>query len=674
MLDTDLSQVKLLVQEAQKRLDAILPQVPSLMDGDPTTGANVLDSLLRTIRGIGGSAIFHDLTHIVSLSQSMESLITRMREAMIFVQPESVQVLLSGLKKLQQLLNDVTACEAISIDSETVAIQAILAVYSDPPHFDLRHYPQAVSQAVLQGLHFFSIHIPLSGTPEVNRKKFNEVKEAVQVVGTLVASLPDLGHRIDWRDGIRVGVVRLLVSTVLQQDLLLGLSQLPSERIVLLPIPEEMKKIELVDLSPAPEEDPESDDLPEPEVYEEEEQLGDIEDRIRQAHLDEIKRQRLALEDQEQEKQRQAVLLENERQLQRKRQHLRTLGGIAAGGLLVAASVWVVLGRPVDPTPPAPVAQTQVTTVAKVSDPAPKPPVLVTESKSASPAPAAPVTLQPAPPAAVRPPTEDSKPVTTAPTTVPAPQSTTAATPESKPAPALPAETQAAATPTNKPETPSPATATPGKETPAANQAMSKPETPSPATAPSGKETPTAKGTVVADADSKVPANKETKPATAEQTDKDPNSTAPFQVRFAKYHLPINRLLQEPYLKITPAKGTVRGGLTYERNKDGDVLFSIAQMMGHTAFRPEDQFTITPDSISAIRIVFQVDRGIAYLFEFGQDGTVVVPAAFWDPFSKSTKKGVSISKVVKKTPDGIHHLRDISAVSVGYIAKTVGIR
>ncbi|MBF0191925.1 MAG: hypothetical protein HQL99_12425 [Magnetococcales bacterium] len=670
MLDNDLIQLKLLVQESKKRLSTSLPEVQSLALADKEACSSILDYLLRTIRGIGGSAIFHDLTPVVLLSQSMETLINRMRERSVFVQPESIQVLVTSLKKLQHLLEDVTQYETISIDSELVAIQAILAVYSDPPQFDLRHHPQAVSQAVVQGLNFFSVNIPLDGDPAANRKKFHEVKDAIQVVGTLVATIPDLGQRFEWHDGIRVGLVRVLVSTVLQQDLLLGLTQLPADRIVLLPIPEEMKKIELVELSDPAEEEPETDAPTEPDDYEEG-QLGDVEDRIRQSHLDEMKKQRqeqeqkVAREAQErEEKQRQTQIQHLE--IQRKRRRFQTMVGMSAGGVLVAAAVWLVLGRSTQPTPPASATRPQVTTVAKVSDPGPRPPVQAAESKSAIPAPVnppvtTPVNVPSAAPEPVRPPTEAHPSTTTAPaitpTVTPTIISATAPTPQPAAAPQTGSGSQSSA-PEAKPTS---STVAPRPETGTAPVASPLPES-SPA-----------KETVASAADSKAPSSQKSKPATEEQADRKADNDAPFQVRFAKHHTTINRLLQTPYLKIKPAKGTVQGGLTYARNKEGDVLFSIAPMMGHTASRPEEQFTIGPDSISEIRIVFQIERGAAYLFEFDRDGTVVVPAAFWDPFSKSSKKGVSISRVIKQAPEGVH-LRDISAVSIAYIARTIGTK
>ncbi|MBF0626971.1 MAG: hypothetical protein HQL91_02000 [Magnetococcales bacterium] len=623
MLDDDALKLTLFAQESQRRLATSLSDLHALSSADTASRQTILDRLLRTIRGIGGAAPFHNLNRINQLSESIETLLSRLRNRVEWIGPENTAALMAGVRKLHQLLNDLKASESLAIEEELAALQAALLACTTPTTFDLSQYPQAVSLAVSQGLHFFSIALPLSRNPATNRKKFTEVKEQLQVVGTLIASLPELGEDWEWMDDTQAEAMRLLVLTVLQKDLLSGLTQLPPDQIVPLSIPEALQHLVAVPEGPSGTEDPhpfveEFVADPEPSIQEEpdlltESQLGDVEYRMRQTHMEEIERQRVQFEEQLRAEQRQAALLAN--QLQRKRRQSRIGWGVAVGGVTVVAAL--MLAKGLDDFPFFPKNQKE----ARVVAPVPPPPVSAPKEPERISAP--------------------SKPL---------------------PEPVIQPTTTSSVAPVVEPPPPAPPESAEPKEKPAQSASVPDPSAkPDAVTAPA--QTPKE--------ETKLP---QATPERANQKQPgDLSGPRAFLGQYQDHFQPIVRLVNAPYEKITPAKGTRHGSLAYRRNENRDVVFSIAEMMGHTASRPGDTFKITPESMAELKLVLQLERGSAYLFELDPSGKVVVPSAFFDPFARISKKGVTISRVVEQDAQGVH-LRDVTAISMRSIVKAVSTK
>ncbi|MBF0308083.1 MAG: hypothetical protein HQL56_00955 [Magnetococcales bacterium] len=166
-------------------------------------------------------------------------------------------------------------------------------------------------------------------------------------------------------------------------------------------------------------------------------------------------------------------------------------------------------------------------------------------------------------------------------------------------------------------------------------------------------------------------------PATPEPTSAKPVAITPggepslaFPGAFANRFSAMNRLLDSAYRTLTPPKNQPKGHLSFQRDPDGNVLFSMASLMHHTASRPGDAFTITPESISELRLIFQIDPNQAYMFEFDAEGRLTVPKAFWEPFARISRKAVTVSRVVGKGADG-RHVRDLLAISIPSIVKQI---
>ncbi|NGZ07076.1 MAG: hypothetical protein G8237_12050 [Magnetococcales bacterium] len=677
MLEENNSQLRLFVQESQNRVKLCLDDLDTLEQNDPQGRAVAYERLLRTTRGIGGSARFHALPQMVRLCQALESFLGRFRGHLSHARPEFVSIVSLALKKLALLLEDPTRLQLPSIDQEVLAIQSMLAAHSDPPEFNLADHPQALATAITQGLDFYSLHIPLGGNPEANRNQFEQIKAAVEVVATLIATKPDLGAQFAWRDDIPGGMVRLLLSTVLPGEILHGLIQLPQERIVRLEIPEELRKAASAEIErlakeaetrKARESTPElvgdidvtedRSDLIESDVSVPADpladaQLGATEVQARQAHFEEMHRQEAAL--QEARKRQQATNDEIERKRQeltqrqteeRQRQEAEQIamqnrkssqrrwmfGGLVAAGLVAVVAQLVDVSSLPDPLVQL-LSSEQLSkkSVDKIAPPA-------TEALPAQP-----------------PPTFD-KPAAKASQELPsvaAPVAMTTTVPSLPPA-AAPQESKAPATPADTRDVAEP-------HPPEKNKGDAPP-----------LSHPAKEQNIQADVvmNSTAPANKSSIPSVPVKSAKSTASTSSsWQTEFARFDTKMLRVTKESYEKFKPAKNTTHGSLRVWRNRDGNMVFSIADMMGHSAIRPHETFTLTPDSMAELRLVLQVERGHAYMFELDRNGEVIIPQAFWNPFSQSTQKAVSISRVIQQGSDGVK-LRDLTSLSMSYIRRT----
>ncbi|MBF0116134.1 MAG: hypothetical protein HQM04_13985 [Magnetococcales bacterium] len=678
MFEETNSQLRLFIQESQNRVKLCLDDLETLEQDDPSKRTVAYERLLRTTRGIGGSARFHALPQLVRLCQALESFLGRFRGHLAHARPEFVSIVALVLKKIALLLEDPTRQQLPSIDQEVLAIQSMLAAHADPPEFNLAEYPQALATAITQGLDFYSLHLPLGGNPEANRNQFEQIKAAVEVVATLVATKPDLGAQFAWRDDIPGGMVRLLMSTVLPGEILHGLIQLPQERIVRLEVPDELRSAVSSELERLAKEaevkraqewtrESEVEDLDHTEEWNDriggeepvhadplaDAQLGVPEAQARQAHFEEMHRQEVALQEarrrqqaanDEVERKRQELTRRQTEERQRQEAEQSAVQDRRSGqrrwilGGLVVAGLVAVVAHQVDVAwwqgPLVPFLSSEPISRNSIDKGAPH----VTESL---PVQSSPTSDKPAAKASQAL-SSVAAPVALT-TTVPPMQP--AETPQESKAPAIPANTRDAADP----------------------QSPEKNKGDVPPLSPPMKEQNIQADVMVKSTES---TNKASIPSDSVKLAKNNTSTSSsWQTEFARYDTKMLRVTKESYEKFKPAKNTKHGSLRVWRNRDGNMVFSIADMMGHSAIRPNETFTLTPDSMTELRLVLQVDRGHAYMFELDRNGEVIIPKTFWNPFSQATQKAVSISRVIQQGSDGVK-LRDLTALSMSYIRRT----
>lgn len=92
----------------------------------------------------------------------------------------------------------------------------------------------------------------------------------------------------------------------------------------------------------------------------------------------------------------------------------------------------------------------------------------------------------------------------------------------------------------------------------------------------------------------------------------------------------------------------------------GRVRFSIEKMFNHTVYYGKDSFTISQETLTEIKLFFQIGYQKAVVFNFAEDGSVTVSKSFWEHFSTTSKKWVSVSRVLFKKK-GVIYVRDIAS-------------
>ncbi|MBF0179720.1 MAG: hypothetical protein HQM03_06810 [Magnetococcales bacterium] len=638
--------LEMFVHESEKRLTAA-------MDGMRRLDQGWLEEMLRTARGIRGAAEYTNLPYIVRMSGALETLLFRLESLSITPDKVCLEVLQSGMTRLQGMLGDPSLGAHTPIEEELTAIEVTVTRITPPAPVldDLRRYPQAVAKALNQGLNFFLIDLPLSGDATAKRTKLAALLDNLQVIGEMIDSDPPL--EANWSvDGRFTGNrARLLLATVLQKDLLLGLTSLSEERIQEIPIPQDLQ-------TAAPLEEEHNDLL-------DAARLGEAEERMRQEHFERMEQERLAREAEAREAEaREAEAREAEaREAEAREAEARVKAAREAEAREAAAKERATreaearekaAKEALEKTAREAEARASAAREKKLRSAEQKRRLMMIVSGTLAAGIAVALYFQMEPNKAPPLPTIDKRPekiANSTPAPPVAPPKTVLAPPLSAPEVSIPPEP--------KPEPP-PVVASPAPEPKPEPEIAKQPE-PVPAVQATTTAMPIASE-----------AGNQPNPVTPQPvrilTENAPGMNSPL-APFANLLKPMNRLKATPYERIMPPKGRItHGEMLFYRIPDGHVVFSILSLMDHTAVRPDDSFTITAKSLAELRLVFQVDPNEAYLFEFNIHGRVLVPTAFWDPFSQISLKAVSMSRVVK-IEQGVYHLRDLAAYKVNNLLK-----
>ncbi len=265
------------VQEAAEHLKTIEPDLLSLEENGADTDPETINRLFRSVHSIKGSAGFFGLTNISKLSHTMENLMGKVRDKSIVPGPEVCDSLLSGLSQLETMIDDVAESESVDASEVVSTINAILedggaapaapaeaapaekAAPAEPEpaateeaapaaasgstsgSLDLSNHLAAVADATAFGRHFFQVNLDLPAEAEEKGPHFSKSKALLESVGLVVATDPDTSDA-DKIKALSGDQVTILVSTVLEQDLLQSLIQQPPEKITPIEIPEELAK------------------------------------------------------------------------------------------------------------------------------------------------------------------------------------------------------------------------------------------------------------------------------------------------------------------------------------------------------------------------------------------------------------------------------------------------
>ncbi|MBF0189539.1 MAG: chemotaxis protein CheW [Magnetococcales bacterium] len=275
MAEEDDELLGMFVQEATEHLETIEPDLLTLEERGDGTDPEIINRLFRSVHSIKGSAGFFGLSSITKLSHTMENLLGKVREKSMSVTPAVTDSLLSGLDKLQTMIHDVSASEAVDASEQIATIQAILegsgmgggaapkvlaapapkpapepepTPEADPEEsadaaptgtepkkvvlktFDLQKHPEAVAEAVTHGRRFFSITLDLPSGKDERIDLFNNSKSLMESVGSIVATDPAFQSNKEL-EGLETSSLAILLSTVLEDDLLLSLLQVAPDHI-----------------------------------------------------------------------------------------------------------------------------------------------------------------------------------------------------------------------------------------------------------------------------------------------------------------------------------------------------------------------------------------------------------------------------------------------------------
>lgn len=278
MSEEDDELLGMFVQEATEHLETIEPDLLTLEERGDETDPEIINRLFRGVHSIKGSAGFFGLSSITKLSHTMENLLGKVREKTMSITPAVTDSLLSGLDKLQTMIHDVSASEEVDASEQIATIQAILdgsggqpkasppppspapaipaelpqepsvnvVVKPSPgvdskkssinPSFDLQDFPKVVTEAITHGRRFFVITLSLPGEKEEQINYYNTIRSLIESVGTIVATQPPFNSNKEL-ESLDTNTIAVLLSTVLENDLLLSLLQIEPEWIQSLAIP-----------------------------------------------------------------------------------------------------------------------------------------------------------------------------------------------------------------------------------------------------------------------------------------------------------------------------------------------------------------------------------------------------------------------------------------------------
>ncbi|MBF0158395.1 MAG: chemotaxis protein CheW [Magnetococcales bacterium] len=285
------------VQEATEHLETIEPDLLTLEENGSSTEPEIINRLFRGVHSIKGSAGFFGLTAITKLSHIMENLLGKVREKPAVTTPAVTDSLLAGLDRLQAMIGDISNSENVDAKEQIATIQAVLedieggkaasgdakpAAPPPPPKaepepasdggegeaeeeeeaeaeevpakpstkavatasgakaLDLTAHADTVAHAVSHGQIFYTIALNLPGDTDDKGSYYGKIEALLASVGQVVATEPS-DPPAKWSP--KQETVRVLITTVLEIDLLLTLLRIPREQIQMVPIPEQLVKI-----------------------------------------------------------------------------------------------------------------------------------------------------------------------------------------------------------------------------------------------------------------------------------------------------------------------------------------------------------------------------------------------------------------------------------------------
>ena len=118
-----------IILESKEHLGRIEPDLLNLEVDSQTISADLVNRVFRTMHSIKGGFAFMGLHNISELAHSLENVLARLRDGQIGVTPGLVDVLLAGVDKISEMIDNAAASESIT----TQEIKDRLAPFVDGP-------------------------------------------------------------------------------------------------------------------------------------------------------------------------------------------------------------------------------------------------------------------------------------------------------------------------------------------------------------------------------------------------------------------------------------------------------------------------------------------------------------------------------------------------------------
>ncbi|MBF0444876.1 MAG: chemotaxis protein CheW [Magnetococcales bacterium] len=313
MSEEDDALIAMFIQESNEHLETIEPDLLILEEKGKDTDPAIINRMFRGVHTIKGTSGFFGLSNISNLSHTMENLLGKIRENVIIPTSEITDSLLAGMDKLTQMIGDVPNSESIDASAEKAVINALLegggggeakakvkeeetqaeeeeanadeeeahteeeekgvavsqsgetqlAKVETTPQFPiLENYPDEVSDAVHAGKHLFVIDVKLTGSNPQRQNTFKQFEQLIGPVGTLIATNPEINDDLNFLS-CKDDILQILVSTVLELDLVCSLTELTDKNVRQVIIPKgfvKKKEVEKPDTAIEEAEDEDSED------------------------------------------------------------------------------------------------------------------------------------------------------------------------------------------------------------------------------------------------------------------------------------------------------------------------------------------------------------------------------------------------------------------------------
>ncbi|MBF0193604.1 MAG: chemotaxis protein CheW [Magnetococcales bacterium] len=296
MSEEDDALIAMFIQESTEHLETIEPDLLILEEKGKDTDPAIINRMFRSVHTIKGTSGFFGLSNISNLSHTMENLLGKIRENVIVPTSQITDSLLAGSDKLTQMIQDVPNSESIDASAEKEVINALLEgggeikpkaeekteeepkveevaaaeektetkeeaetkediaassssetqVVTTPQFPVLDNYQDYVNDAVQTGKFLFVIDLKLNGNNDARKNTFKQFEQLIGPVGTLIATNPEISNELNFLS-CNNDILQILVSTVLEFDLVCTLTELTEKEIRQVKIPKsafKKKKVE----------------------------------------------------------------------------------------------------------------------------------------------------------------------------------------------------------------------------------------------------------------------------------------------------------------------------------------------------------------------------------------------------------------------------------------------